>query len=150
MSDTGAGARTTVTAPAVTSTASVDVPTSIDSWSAHYGVDRKLARALAWQESGFQQSVISNVGATGVMQVMPHTWQYVEEVLLQGRKVPNDANGNVRIGVAFLHHLLNVFSGDERLAVGAYYQGLASVRHQGLFPETKQYVANVLALKTRM
>ena len=47
------------------------VRASIDHWSAVYGVDPQLARATAWMESGFQQSVVSNVGAVGVMQLLP-------------------------------------------------------------------------------
>jgi len=39
------------------------VRASIDHWSAVYGVDPRLARATAWMESGFQEDVVSNVGA---------------------------------------------------------------------------------------
>jgi peptidoglycan hydrolase-like protein with peptidoglycan-binding domain len=39
----------------------------IDHWAAHYGVDPRLARALAWMESGFQPTIVSSVGAWGVM-----------------------------------------------------------------------------------
>ena len=107
------------------------VTTLLNHWAARYGVDARLVRALAWQESGFQPRVVSNAGALGVMQVTPGTWDYVEEVLL-GRRVPRTVNGNVRIGVAFLSHLLKTFRGNERLAVGAYYQGAHSVRKRGL------------------
>ena len=82
------------------------------------------------------------------MQVTPATWEFVETVLL-GTRVPRTANGNVRVGVLFLRHLLRTFRGNERLAVGAYYQGARSVRRRGLLPETRRYVANVLALKYR-
>ena len=54
----------------------------IDYWARHYGVDASLARALAWMESGFQQDVVSNVGAIGVMQLLPETWEFVDIVLL--------------------------------------------------------------------
>jgi soluble lytic murein transglycosylase-like protein len=64
--------------------------------------------------------------------------------------VPNDADGQVRVGVAFLAHLLRRFGGDVRLALGAYYQGAKSVRERGLIPETRRYVANVLALRGRV
>ena len=47
-----------------------------------YGVDPQLARALAWMESGFQQDVVSSVGALGVMQLLPETWEFVDTVLL--------------------------------------------------------------------
>lgn len=126
-----------------------DVRSTIDFWSARYGVDPRLARALAWQESGFQNDIVSPAGAWGVMQVLPATWSFVEEVLL-GRRVPRTAAGNVRVGVAHLSHLLRAFGGDERLALAAYYQGARAVRTLGVLPETRTYVANVLALKGRV
>ena len=121
---------------------------SIDLWAAHYGVDRHLARAIAWQESGYHTGVVSAVGAWGVMQVMPDTWRFVEGLI--GHSVPRTPDGNIRIGVAYLHHLLNEFGGNERLAVAAYYQGPAGVRSIGLLPVSELYVANVLALRTRL
>jgi Transglycosylase SLT domain/Putative peptidoglycan binding domain/LysM domain len=122
---------------------------SIDRWAAHYGVDPSLARALAWMESGFQPTVRSPVGAWGVMQVMPATWDYVEGSLI-GMAVTRSADGNVRVGVAYLSHLLREFRGSERLALAAYYQGPASVHRRGLLRESRAFVADVLALKTRM
>jgi soluble lytic murein transglycosylase-like protein len=122
---------------------------SIDRWAAHYGVDPHLARALAWMESGFQPTIRSPIGAWGVMQVTPATWDYAESILI-GMPIPRTADGNVRIGVAYLRHLLREFRGDERLALAGYYQGPASVRRRGLLGETKAFVADVQALKQRM
>jgi N-acetylmuramoyl-L-alanine amidase len=122
---------------------------SIVYWANHYGVDAHLAAALAWMESGFNNEMVSPAGAVGVMQVTPDTWDYVEQVLLLGRKVAHDPDGNVRVGVAYLHHLLRIFRGDERQALGAYYQGARSVLEGGFLPGTKQYVDDILALKAR-
>lgn len=122
---------------------------SIVYWSNHYGVDEHLAAALAWMESGFNNAMVSPAGAVGVMQITPDTWDYVQQVLLLGHTVPHDADGNVRIGVAYLHHLLNVFGGDERQALAAYYQGARALQDAGLFPGTKQYVDDIIALKAR-
>ncbi|MHB1242155.1 MAG: peptidoglycan-binding protein [Gaiellaceae bacterium] len=120
----------------------------VDRWAARYGVPVGLARALAWQESGFQANVTSSVGAWGPMQVMPGTWAFVETVLL-GRKVPRTAEGGVEVGMALLGNLLKRFGGDQRLALGAWYQGEKAVRERGFFDETKVFVANVLALAGR-
>jgi LysM repeat protein len=122
---------------------------SIVHWASHYGVDVHLATALAWMESGFNNEMVSPAGAVGVMQILPETWDYVEQVLLLGRSVPHDADGNVRVGVAYLHHLLNLFRGDERKALAAYYQGARALQEAGLFPGTKQYVDDIIALKSR-
>jgi len=45
---------------------------------------------------------------------------------------------------------LDEFKGNVRRALGAYYQGPAAVRTDGLYPETRQFVANVLALRGRV
>ena len=122
---------------------------SLNRWAAYYGVSPDLVRALAWQESGFQNHVRSHVGAVGVMQVIPATWFFAERFLI-GAPVPRTADGNVRIGVAYLRHLLHEFRGDVRLALAAYYRGPAGVRRHGVGAETGHFVANVLALRGRV
>jgi transglycosylase-like protein with SLT domain/putative peptidoglycan binding protein len=125
------------------------VRATIDYWSRFYALDPGLVRAVAWWESGFNQSVVSAAGARGVMQVTPATWRYVETVLV-GRRIPRTTSGNVQVGVAFLRQLLREFRGDARLALAAYVQGPRSVRRHGLFRETERYVAGVLALSRRL
>ncbi len=121
------------------------VAAAIDRWSAAYGVDARLARALAWMESGFQPDVVSNVGAIGVMQLLPETWEWVD-VLLIGAKTPRTYEGNVQAGVRYLRWQLDQFGGDRRLALAGYYQGARAVRERGLFDDTKQYVSVILQL----
>jgi LysM repeat protein len=118
---------------------------AIDYWSRVYGVDPALARALAWMESGFQQDVVSNVGALGVMQLLPETWEFVDTVLL-GVKTPRNYQGNVRAGVRYLRWQLDEFGGNRRLALAGWYQGARAVREVGLYNETKVFVRIVLAL----
>jgi hypothetical protein len=52
---------------------------------------------------------------------------------------------NVTAGVVLIKLLRN--SASRRHAIAGYYQGLAGVRRHGMYPSTKRYVANVLALK---
>jgi peptidoglycan hydrolase-like protein with peptidoglycan-binding domain len=147
-----AGARLVIPNPAPRTrltTDAVAVRAIIDRWAAHYGVDPRLARALAWMESGFQPNIVSPVGAWGVMQVTPATWDFVTSILI-GFPVARTTEGNVRVGIAYLRHLLREFGGNERLALAGYYQGPAAVRARGLLPESRAFVADVLALKTRM
>jgi LysM repeat protein len=146
------GARLVIPNPAPRAGASANAATVgalIDRWAAHYGVDARLARALAWMESGFQPRIVSPVGAWGVMQVTPATWDFVTNVLI-GFPVARTTEGNVRVGIAYLRHLLREFGGNERLALAAYFQGPAGVRARGLLPESRAFVADVLALKARM
>ena len=120
----------------------------IDYWAAHYGVDAALMRALGWMESGYQPDLQSAAGAWGVMQILPSTWSYVEQILL-GRSVSRTVSGNVRVGTALMRELLREFKGDTRLALAAWYQGPASVRRLGPFQVTRLFVADVLALRQR-
>jgi N-acetylmuramoyl-L-alanine amidase len=142
-------ARRSSVAPVPAPTGPWSVVASINAWSAHYGVDARLARAVAWQESGFHADILSPAGAWGPMQIIPSTWTYVEGSLI-GHPVPHTTDGDVRIGVAFLHHLLSHFGGNEWLAVAAYYQGERSVSEGRILPFTRIYAANVLALRARM
>ncbi|HEY7017563.1 MAG TPA: peptidoglycan-binding protein [Gaiellaceae bacterium] len=124
------------------------VRTLLGQWAHNYGMDARLVRALAWMESGFQPGLVSSAGARGVMQVLPVTRSYVQTVLLR-KKVPNSVSGNIQIGVVYLRELLREFRSDSTLALAAWYQGPASVRKHGQLAATRQFVANVLALRSR-
>ena len=151
-----APARSAEPAPAPVVPAADPVPTAtrvgasdIQSVASSYGVSPSLATAIAWQESGFNNGVVSSANARGVMQVMPGTWDYVERNLAGRTLDPASAGDNVQAGVLFLRHLLQETGGDEATAAAAYYQGLQSVRDRGLYDDTQQYVANVQALRAR-
>jgi N-acetylmuramoyl-L-alanine amidase len=117
--------------------------------AARNGVPASLASAIAWQESGFNNAMVSSANARGVMQVMPGTWNWVQSNLARRRLDPNSAIDNVGAGVLYLGHLLGETGGDPTLAAAGYYQGIGSVRSIGMLPETKRYVANVMALRSR-
>ena len=120
----------------------------IQSVASQYGVSPSLAAAIGWQESGFNNGMVSDANARGVMQVMPGTWSYVESITGQKLNAAS-ATDNVRAGVLYLQHLLQQTGGDESAAIAGYYQGLGSVRSRGLFDDTQKYVANVQALRSR-
>jgi soluble lytic murein transglycosylase-like protein len=126
-----------------------DVQARLDLWAGKLGISPELVRALAWMESGYQPEVVSPVGARGVMQVMPETRDWVEQVLL-GHPVPRTVDGDIEVGVLYLRHLLGHFGGDTRLALAAWYQGEAAVQKFGLYDVTRPFVADVLALQSRM
>ena len=117
--------------------------------AAEHGVPGSLASAIAWQESGFNNAAVSSANARGVMQVMPGTWDWVQQNLASSQLDPASTQDNVRAGVLYLRQLLNDTGGDQRTAIAAYYQGLGSVQQNGLLPETEQYVNNVMALQGR-
>jgi LysM repeat protein len=121
----------------------------LDHWAAHYGVSVHLVRALAWMESGYNNALVSSVGARGIMQLLPTTLRFAETSLI-GHRVRHNANGNVRAGVAYLAHLLHDFHGNRRLALAGWYQGERAVRKHGVYKVSKTFVADVLALERRM
>jgi LysM repeat protein len=117
--------------------------------AAEQGAPSDLAAAIGWQESGFNNAMVSSANARGIMQVMPGTWDWVQQNLTQRRLDPSSAADNVRAGALYLNQLLRETGGDPALAAAGYYQGLASVRRIGMLPETRRYVDNVLALRQR-
>jgi Transglycosylase SLT domain/Putative peptidoglycan binding domain/LysM domain len=139
----------TATRTAERTTSVGSVRSLLDHWAAHYGVSVHLVRALAWMESGYNNKLVSSVGARGIMQLLPTTFHFVETVLV-GRSIRHDANGNVRAGVAYLAHLLHDFNGNERLALAGWYQGERAVRSHGVYKVSKQFVADVISLQQRM
>jgi N-acetylmuramoyl-L-alanine amidase len=118
--------------------------------AAAHGISPSLAAAVAWQESGFNNAMVSPANARGVMQVMPGTWDYVQQNLAGGQQLdPNSATDNMHAGVMYLKRLLTDAGGDENAAIAGYYQGLQSVRDRGMFDDTQRYVADVQALRSR-
>jgi LysM repeat protein len=117
--------------------------------AAERGAPASLAAAIAWQESGFNNALVSPANARGIMQVMPGTWDWVNHNLTAVPLNPASADDNVRAGSLYLARLMRETGGDARLAAAGYYQGLTSVRERGMFDDTKRYVDNVLALQAR-
>jgi N-acetylmuramoyl-L-alanine amidase len=120
----------------------------VGSIAAANGVPSSLADAIAWQESGFNNDLVSSADARGVMQILPGTWQWIQSDLNQGPPLaPASAADNVRGGVLLLHSLLTATGGDPALAAAGYYQGLPSVQQNGMYPDTQQYVQDVMSLE---
>jgi N-acetylmuramoyl-L-alanine amidase len=156
---TGAPApgRASAPAPATRVVPAADpVPTSgrlsaeqVKSLAAQHGAPASLAAAIAWQESGFNNAMVSSANARGIMQVMPGTWDWVNKNLAPSPLDPQSASDNVRAGSLYLAQLLRQTGGDRRMAAAGYYQGLSSVRSRGMFDDTKRYVDNITALSAR-
>ena len=121
----------------------------VGSVAAANGVPSSLADAIAWQESGFNNDLVSSADARGVMQILPGTWDWIQHSLDTGGPplAPASAADNVRGGVLLLHSLLGSTGGDEAMAAAGYYQGLPSVMQNGVYPSTQDYVNSVLALE---
>lgn len=123
--------------------ASDDISKIIEFTAKKYGVDSKLAMAVAKVESNLQPDVISSVGAVGVMQLMPETAQGL------GVRNNKDPRENIDGGVRYLKELITTFDGDIPKAVAAYNAGPQAVKkYNGTppYPETQAYVKKVMTL----
>jgi LysM repeat protein len=124
-------------------------PATVQQIAADHGVSPSLAAAIAKQESGFNNALTSSANARGVMQILPGTWDFVQQNLASYPLNPSSAQENVHAGVMYLAQLLKDTGGDETTATAAYYQGLGSVESGGLLPETQSYVNDVMALRAQ-
>ncbi len=138
------------TMPAAATTAplpSEEVRAILQEVEVEFGIPPGLLQALAWQESGWQQHVISNAGAVGVTQVLPVTALWALDYLLgTDADWETSARDNARVGASVLRHYLNLTAQDVRYSLAAYYQGWQSVQDFGIFDETEVYIANVMIL----
>ncbi|MDX9994830.1 MAG: transglycosylase SLT domain-containing protein [Rhodocyclaceae bacterium] len=106
-----------------------------------YGIEPRLALAIAHTESNLNPNAVSNKNAQGLMQLIPDT-----AARFNVRK-PFDPEQNVRGGLTYLRWLLAYFQGDVALAAAAYNAGEGAVnRYRGIPPyaETRGYVQRIL------
>ncbi|MFF2244121.1 LysM peptidoglycan-binding domain-containing protein [Arthrobacter sp. NPDC058130] len=110
------------------------------------GVDASLALAFAFQESGFDQRAVSPANAIGTMQVIPSSGEWASDLV--GRKLNLlDPYDNATAGIAIIRQLVRS-SPDLDSAIAGYYQGQYSVSQNGMFEDTKGYVAAIKANRT--
>ncbi|MEA2499872.1 MAG: hypothetical protein QOH26_2277 [Actinomycetota bacterium] len=141
----GSGAATRSSSAPVSTSSGVEG--LLEHHAARHGVDESLVKAVAWQESGWHQNVVSSAGAIGVMQVMPDTADYVNESLGGGHRNVRKANGNIALGVTYLDHVIDIMPSEEH-GLAAYYTGPGNVGST-LSGIQKDYVRSVEALKQR-
>lgn len=107
-----------------------------------FGVDPRLALAIARAESDFDPLARSPKNAQGLMQLIPDTAERF------GVRDAFDPEQNVRGGLAYLKWLLRRYDGDVILTAAAYNAGEGAVEHYGGVPpfdETREYVRRILS-----
>ena len=111
-----------------------------------YDLDPALIRAVMQTESSFNPTVVSRVGAQGLMQLMP---ALAEEM---GVRDSFDPRENIMGGARYLRELLDRFRGNVRLALASYNAGPTAVAKYGRVPpfrETQRYVKQIQHLIAR-
>ena len=133
-------------------------------YGAEAGLDPALVLTVIQAESGGRPRAVSRAGARGLMQLMPATAEDVATrhgIRLSGPDDLFDPALNVRLGTLYLASLKRFFADDPRLYLAAYNAGMGNVDKwrlqnpeltsrelidQVAFPETRAYVARVLAI----
>jgi len=113
-------------------------PEQVGAIAAEHGMSSSLVQAIAASESGFDNAAVSSANARGVMQIIPSTWEFIDQQLAAEPLDPTSATDNVEAGVIYLHHLYHQSGGRGRATIASYFQG---PNREGLLPETREYVS---------
>jgi soluble lytic murein transglycosylase-like protein len=108
-----------------------------NAYADHYGVPRELVHAVIAQESDWNQHALSVKGAIGPMQLMPGT---ANRFSVQN---PGSVQDNIGGGVRYLATLSELFHGDLRMVVAAYYCGEHHILASGRNADVIAYVVSV-------
>lgn len=135
---------------------------TIKAESAKYNIDPFLVASLIRQESEFNPAVISYANAWGLMQLLPSVGKAMarEEGMTHFQTYQLlDPDTNIKLGVRYLHQLLDKFGGVPEYALAAYnagdnrvtdweaagpYSGMDEFVESIPFTQTREYVQAIL------
>ena len=131
----------------------------IQTWSAERQLNPLLVLALIRQESRFMPKIRSVAGATGLMQVMPDTAEWIKE------REPTitdytitDPHDNIKLGTWYLDYTHREYDNHSMFAIASYNAGPGNVSEwisrggyrdaddfadKIPFPETRDYIQSV-------
>ena len=103
----------------------------VEKASKEYDLDKSLIYAVIRTESKFNENAESRVGACGLMQIMPETFETYMNIRDESGKYTTDDLFNPAINIDYgcyiLRDLLNEYDGNEECAVAAYNAGSGNV-----------------------
>ncbi|WP_227691568.1 lytic transglycosylase domain-containing protein [Psychrobacter aestuarii] len=134
---------------------------SVVRYSESVGIDPAWAYGIMRQESRFVTSARSNVGASGLMQIMPGTAKYIARNLGESYSASraNSGDTNIRYGTWYMSDILGKLNYQPVLATAGYnagpnkakrwqpdYGSLAADQYVETiaYPETRNYVKHVM------
>lgn len=112
----------------------------VEKAAAQYELPEALIWAFMKVESDFVPTVVSRVGAQGLMQLMPFTARDM------GVKDPFDPEQNILGAAKLIHLLMKRFNRELPLVISAYHAGGGAVtQREGIpYSQTSQYMTSVL------
>ncbi len=123
-------------------------------YSAENNLDAAWVYGLIRQESRFISVAKSNVGASGLMQIMPATAQWIAKRLKDNDFKQADIHGldtNIRFGTHYLKYTSNVMDGQQAMATAAYNAGPGRPKRWAAAQELEGaiYVDSIPLMETR-
>ena len=136
----------------------------VERYSDEYGLEPSLVYAVIRTESGFDPDAQSDAGACGIMQMMPSSFEWLQQKRGTEGEYTTEDLFNPEVCIDYGCYLLKYFYdyyGDERCAVAAYNAGFVvgewladrSYSKDGKtldnipYPETSNYVDKVESAK---
>lgn len=136
----------------------------VERYSDEYGLEPSLVYAVIRTESGFDPDAQSDAGACGIMQMMPSSFEWLQQKRGTEGEYTTEDLFNPEVCIDYGCYLLKYFYdyyGDERCAVAAYNAGFvvgewladSSYSKDGKtldnipYPETSNYVDKVESAK---
>ncbi len=119
----------------------------IDKYAKRNDVDKYLVCAVIRTESNFKSDAVSDVGATGLMQIMEDAFDWVKYRMSDEREIEYSdmftPEYNIEYGTYLLALLYGEY-GDEETALAAYFEGRGQVNE---WLKNKEYSDDGVKLK---
>lgn len=142
----------------------IDYSEYVEKAASDYGLEPSIIYSIIRTESNFNPDAQSNAGAYGIMQIMPSSFDWLQELRGEEGKYDADALFEPEICIDYGSYLLKYFYdyyGNEQCAVAAYNAGfvvsdwLADPQYSSdgetlddiPYPETNDYVTKVQSAK---
>lgn len=102
----------------------------VEKYSEKYNIDKYLIFAVIRTESNFDKKATSDVGARGLMQIMPDAFDWVKFRLKDERETVFDDMYDPELNIEYCSYLLSYLIErfeSEETAIAAYHAGIAQV-----------------------